>query len=271
MPRPIFFRRAVAPVFFGVLAAAVAVIGLAVTPARAAIIYQTCGGSTLCTVDTDTGAYATVGSFGIGSTFGAAFDLNGTLYATTGTNSLSTVNLSTGAATVIGSLPTSAYAIDFDSTGRLYSLGTNGALYQLDKTTGGGTLIGNTGINATMDIAFDSHDNLFGVVNGNLYRIDANTGSVLGSIATSLGGSNMGIMFDQNDVLWATLYTSNSPLYTLNTTTGAATQVYSTGLGGPHGGDIYVASQAVPEPGLVALFGIAVGGLGLMHRRRRRG
>ena len=99
-------------------------------------------------------------------------------------------------------------------------------LYRLNKATGAATAIGNTGIYWTMDLAFDSQDHLYATVNGILYRVDVTTGAVVSSVSTTLGAGNMGIMFDENDTLWATLYTGNSGLYRLNPTTGVGTLVF---------------------------------------------
>ena len=49
----------------------------------------------------------------------------------------------------------------------------------------------------------------------------------------------MGIMFDENDTLWATLYRRDSALYTLDPSTGVGTFVHNSRMYYPHGGDIY--------------------------------
>ena len=237
---------------------------------QSVIIYTTSGfGGQLGTIDTTTGVGTTIGSFGIGSTFGNAFDLSGTLYATTGSTTLSTINLTTGAATVVGTLPENMYAIEFDSAGTMYGLAWSGNLYLLDKTTGGSLgVIGNSGISSTMDIAFDSSDTLYATVSGILYTVSTSTGAVTSSVALTGAGSVMGIMFDASDVLYATAYVSSSPLYIVNAGTGSSNAVASPGLGGPHGGDIFIASAAVPEPSSLVL--MTLGSLGLISLRWRR-
>ena len=178
-------------------------ISLFAGSANAVAIYTTANsGNSLATMDTLTGATSVIGNFGIGSTYGNAFDLDGTLFATTGTSTLSSVNMTTGAATVIGSLSESMYAIEIDSLGNLFGLAHSGSLYNINKSNGAGTLIGNTGISNTMDLAFDSNDNLYATVAGSLYEIDELTASVLGTTSVSLGGANMGIMFDEYDTMW---------------------------------------------------------------------
>jgi hypothetical protein len=52
----------------------------------------------------------------------------------------------------------------------------------------------------------------------------------------------MGIMFDENDVLYATAFSliENSPLFIIDIVTGQATVVTEPEMSIPHGGDIFV-------------------------------
>jgi hypothetical protein len=79
----------------------------------------------------------------------------------------------------------------------------------------------------------------------------------------------MGLAFDSSDNLFATSYCSgNSPLYSIDKTTGASTVVGLTGISAPHGGDILTSQTTVPEPGTLMLF--ATGLIGLVGFRSRR-
>jgi len=245
--------------------------------AQSALIFTTSAfGGQMGTIDTVTGVGTTLGPVGFSATFGNAFDLGGTLYATTSSNSLSTINLTTGAATFIGALPESMYAIEFDSAGTMYGLAWSGNLHLLNKTTGGSLgVVGNTGIGSAMDIAFDSTDKLYATVGDGLYTINATTAAVsstVGLVGVSSGASSvMGIMFDASDVLYATAHVNNSPLYTVNALSGATNLVALPGLNGPHGGDIFIAPVAVPEPSSLALLTLgSLGMIGLGWRRKRR-
>lgn len=86
-----------------------------------------------------------------------------------------------------------------------------------------------------LDIAFDPLGNLWGVSGDGIWKIDAVTAA-----ATFVGAHNMGfvgnsLVFDSLGTLYGAARDSNN-LFTINTTTGAATAVGSMGVGA--GGDL---------------------------------
>ena len=234
--------------------------------------------SELGTIDTGTVAGTAIGSFEIpdgGFAPNVAFDTDGTLYAMvnwladSADNAhahLATIDMNSGAVTQVGSgLDTNMVALEIDARGTIYGagfhfpdvvpdagLGLYGdtMLYRLDKTTGQPTVIGDTGITRMMDMSFRSDGTLFATVANNLYTINPDTGaSSLEAPITGLpeAAEIMGIMFDEQDVLYATAFIENSPLFTIDTSTGVATAVGNPGFMNPHGGDIML-----PPPPLQA-------------------
>ncbi len=206
-------------------------------------------GLDMATIDPATGGGTTVGATGFSQGWAAAFDTDGTLYTLvngfSGNATLATVNLSTGVATTIGSgVGTSMISLEFDAAGNLYGIGYNDQLlYQIDKALGTAVSIGSTGIGLNMDLAFNSAGVLFATVSNNIWTVDPATGAttLLGSISgVCAGGEIMGIMFDANDILYATNYASStqSCLMTIDLEILTATVVGLTGLDFPHGGDI---------------------------------
>ncbi len=97
-----------------------------------------------------------------------------------------------------------------------------------------------------MDFAFDSASTMWATTANQLYVIDTSTGAsqhVVGiaGVDTATNDPNaeiMGIMFDENDVLYATAFIDGSPLFTIDTNTGQATAIAQPGIFFPHGGDI---------------------------------
>jgi hypothetical protein len=263
---------------------AVTLLLVAGTPSDGATIYTPQAlGSRLGKIDTHAATGTDVGPFEIpdgGFAAQAAFDPDGRLFtminwlvdsADTAKSQLASIDTNTGAVTTIGS-PTSfsTGGVEIDSRGKMYvagfhepivlpdlGLGLYGdtMLYEIDTTNGHTTPIGNTGIDRLMDMAFQSDGTLWGTVANNLYRIDPDTGAStlevqITGVPEAAGvpeAQIMGIMFDENDVLLATAFVENSPLFAINTSTGAATVVGNTGFMNPHGGDIML-----PPPALQA-------------------
>ena len=165
----------------------------------------------------------------------------GTLYGTDPfSTNLITINPSTGVPSIVGGIEFIGPSLAVDpATGNMYGsgFGLNDSLYQINPSTGAETLVGPL-VNAknAAGLDFRSDGTLFATVNTlgggsggtSLATVNKSTGTV--SIIGPLGVSNMGaIAFDTSGTLYgATENKSVAPfgaLYTINTTTGAATLV----------------------------------------------
>ena len=250
-------------------------------------------------IDPTTGIGTDIGSFGIDEPgyrlASGAFDVQGDFYAIGALpgnvgSQLARVDLDTGEFTPIGPRgDIFLLGMEVDANDTMYAvrhvrpgveiLGGDPELFTVDKATGDLTSIGNTEVTFSMDLAFDSTGTLWlvgGPDGGNkLYTIDTTTGaSTLVTEITGVEGTTeatveiMGIMFDEHDNLYGTAFLPapepnpfTSPLFAIDTTTGAATVIGQTGLRLPHGGD-----YLVPEPSSSLLLLLGLGGL-LMARR----
>jgi hypothetical protein len=218
-------------------------------------------------LDTVTGTFTDVGSFGLQASVlipAMAFGIDGTLYGlanrkgsetTSGVSQLVVVNRVTAQVTPVG-FPHAMMLIAFDigPDGTAYVSGRIGDpnLYSIDTTTGELTLIGDTGFvdEYLMDFAFDSSGTMWGTVANELYVIDTITGAAqhaatitgLDAAMTDPAASIMGIMFDENNVLYGTSFSliENSPLFIIDTVTGQAVVAAQPEIPIPHGGDIFV-------------------------------
>ena len=245
-------------------------------------------GSQLGTINTANAAGTGIGAYDLG-TFQAqtAFDADGVLHtlaifaSPTGFQTqLATVNTDTGEATAVaprmdGFL--SALEIDSSNTGYVIRSVDEGlsiagvpTFYTMDIMSGELTAVGNPGIERAMDTAIDSQGKLWvvGGEDGNrLYTINPRNGASklqaeVQGVAAATGIAHaeiMGIMFDEKDVLYGTSFVPNSPLFTIDTSTGATTVVGSTGFDRPHGGDIF--NPPVLPPGMIDNPGIDNPGL----------
>jgi outer membrane protein assembly factor BamB len=216
-------------------------------------------------LDTVTGTFTDVGSFELPESViiaSMAFGIDGTLYGLTnrtgtksGLSQLVVVDRVTAQVTPVG-FPNAIMLIAFDigPDGTAYVAGRLGDpnLYSIDTTTGELTLIGDTGIvdEHLMDFAFDSSGTMWATTANELYVIDTSTGAAqhavtitgLDAALTDPNASIMGIMFDENDVLYATAFSlvESTPLFIIDTVTGQAMLAAQVEMSFPHGGDIFV-------------------------------
>jgi hypothetical protein len=222
-------------------------------------------------LDTVTGVFTDVGSFfELPESIiipAMAFGIDGTLYGLanrkrtqSGLSQLVKIDRATAQVTPVG-FPNAINLIAFDigPDGTAYVGGFNKPengwigdpnLYRIDTSTGELTLIGNTGVDKLMDFAFDSAGTMWGTVADELYVIDTSTGAAehvvtitgVDTVVTDPAAEIMGIMFDENNVLYATVVSliEPSPLFIIDTVTGQATAVAQPAMSVPHGGDIFV-------------------------------
>jgi hypothetical protein len=115
-----------------------------------------------------------------------------------------------------------------------------GNLGTVDLNTGAVTVIGNTH-QTLVDIAFDPSGNLYGITFGQLYRIDRTTAAT-----TLVGNLNAGsplnsLVFDSA----GNLFSANTGLYSINTTTGQATLIGNNGTSYSSAGDLAFSGSAL--------------------------
>ncbi len=221
-------------------------------------------------IDTVTGTFTDVGSFELPASVliqEMAVDIDGTLYglanrrgAPNGLSQLVIIDKATAQVTPVG-FPNaiSLMAFDIGPDGTAYVAGFNAPaggwigdsnLYRIDKATGELTLIGDTGVDRLMDFAIDSSGARWGTAGHNiadneLYVIDTSTGAAQHAVTitgvdaamTDPNSAIMGIMFDENDVLYATAWSliESSPLFIVDTVTGQATVAAQVEMTLPHG------------------------------------
>lgn len=152
------------------------------------IRYSESGNSPLVKINPTTGIVTTIGG-GAPSLTGFAYDVTtGTAYVMDFDGVLYSINLNNGTVTQIGGSYTSAIALACGGDGTLYavSVGTDD-LATINKTTGAATVVGGLGVDIgyAQDIGYDR----------------------------------------DNNILYGTLYSSEGGLYTINTSTGAATLI----------------------------------------------
>ncbi|MFW6120292.1 MAG: OmpL47-type beta-barrel domain-containing protein [Petrotogales bacterium] len=145
----------------------------------------------------------------------------------------------TGNMTLVGSYYPEAYSLNglaYDpSTEVMYGCSSN-KLYIIDMTTGASSEVGSFGIQGPeqmVGIAFDTYGTLYGVElrSDSLYQINTSTASVtlIGELGIDIN-YQQDIAYDfENYILYLAAYTvaptTETALYTCNTTTGATTKI----------------------------------------------
>ena len=119
----------------------------------------------------------------------------------------------------------------FKSDGTLYGMDSNNNLYTLSTSTGGiltTTAISGIPTGLGGDLAFAPDGTLYVIAGANLYKISGTTATLVGN--TGITATPAGLAFGDNGALYTSDTTAgNSKIYTLNTVTGAATLVGSSG------------------------------------------
>jgi len=228
--------------------------------------YVTFEGGGLSSVNLDTGAFTQLGISG--ETLAGLGMVNSTLFATTyNQGGLYMVNTSNGGLTSVGGF--------FDATGGfgsttsgLYAVGgTTGRLSSIDPGTGAATDIGSTGVSGTSWFNLSTNSSaLYYAVDGYLYTLDVTSGSTtpVGSITYNGNTVQIGPMVEEGGRLYG--IDSNNSIYTLDTSTGAATYVAAISDGMAAYG-VAPISAPVPLPSALLFFGPGLAGLAAVRRR----
>jgi hypothetical protein len=236
----------------------------------------------------------------------------------TGTGSggqFGTMDLGTGAFNPIGPGDASGFDGLIAVPGGFLAINGNNDLVRLDPQTGAETLIGNAGVSLVVFNGAPGGPAFAADFTNNIYSINLSTGAATLIGSTGIPSVSSGFWGNSLTVIGSTLYytyesqvpAQPSELYTLNTTTGAATPIGPTGASiivgsgfvdhtfygftGFNGSQqivtidpatgaatpgaatpviVFGAAQAVPEPTSVALLGIAMVGLFGYGRRWQR-
>jgi hypothetical protein len=224
----------------------------------------------LLSINTTTGAATAVGALGFGRVLGLAFNSSGTLFGVDETtDQLLTINTITGAATAVGSVGFSnVQGLAFSSSGTLFGVdNATDNLLTINTTTGAGTVVGPHGFPVVSGLAFDSSGTLFGSDFSVDQLLTINTTTGAGTTVGPLGFGNLrGLAFDSGGTLFG-VDVGNDNLLTINPTTGVGVAVGSLGFGAVEGLAFRTISAPIPEPGALALFGLAV--FGMLARRCR--
>lgn len=239
-------------------------------PAQAATAFLGSSKGDFGTVDTDTGAFTSIGNT-VDVEFFDIATYNATLgYGVTGRGDFYSINLADASTTLIGNIGRGAFinGLGFDNSGNLFGTGGN-QLYSIDLGTGVANSVATIrGFRSSGDIAFDGSKFFAtsrsrsrgrrgrGGRSDTLFSFDSE-GNNLTKIG-SIGFEDVYGLTYQEGTLFG--FTDNKKILTINTTTGKGTKIAK--IDGIEGRVFGAApQQEVPEPasilGTAAAFGMA--------------
>ncbi|WP_160172976.1 HYR domain-containing protein [Altibacter lentus] len=149
------------------------------------------------------------------------------LFASNSGGQLYELNISTGNASTIGSTSRANVGLAWNSGTDVTYLRDFANLFTVDLTTAALTPVGplTSGYTALTFNASESLLYTVGQGNGSFASIDPATGTTTVIGSTGVGGTQLGLATDMNGVVWGGDINAN--LYTINTSTGAASLQYS--------------------------------------------
>lgn len=248
----------------------------AATPASAALIYVSDTAGDFLQYNTLTGASTALGHNGV-LLYGMAYATSGTLYAndqgSNPNNGFYSVNTTNGALTSIadvsgysGAATDGAVASNGGGTMYFVANGTD-ALYTIDPTTAVLTEIGPMGVSISggWDFNYGPDGNLYLSSGGNLYDVNATTGSA--SKIGSFGVGNMQSIAAADGALYGF---GGSAMYSIDLADGAATFIRNTPGTFESEATVFGSFQSTPEPSTLLLGLGTLLGFGTLRYRKSR-
>lgn len=184
-------------------------------------------------------------ALGLFASSAAALAANPILWVSDSSARLETIDVVTGTTTLVGNMGAVMFDIAFSPSGQLYGIdGTS--LYSINSSTGATTLIGGSGGGTVNSLTFGSDGTLYGASTA-LYQFNVTTGSraAVGASFSNAAMSSGDLAFIGGNLYLSTSSSSFDRLQRINTSTGANTDIGSTGydtvygLASPNGSDLY--------------------------------